>query len=45
MNVLLSAPLTLLLDMTMFGTLFMFYAGFYMGGHTAKAAVESWRKK
>lgn len=45
LNVMMSAPLTLLLDVAMFGTLFMFYAGFYMGGHTAKAAVESWRRK
>lgn len=45
LNVMMSAPLTLLLDVAMFGTLFMFYAGFYMGGHTAKAAVESWRRR
>lgn len=45
LNVMMSTPLTLLLDVAMFGTLFMFYAGFYMGGHTAKAAVESWRRR
>lgn len=45
LNVMMSAPLTLLLDVAMFGTLFMFYAGFYMGGHTAKAAADSWRRR
>lgn len=49
LNVLMSAPLALMLDVTMFGTLFMFYAGFYMGGHTAKRGVDAfasiWRDK
>ena len=49
LNVVMSAPLALMLDVTMFGTLFMFYAGFYMGGHTAKRGVDAfasiWRDK
>ena len=38
-------PLSMVLDVTSFGTLALTYWGLYMGGHTAKAAVESWRKK
>lgn len=44
LNVVMAAPLALVLDVPSFVALLMFYAGFYMGGHTAKAAVESWRK-
>jgi hypothetical protein len=44
-NILLTSPLILVLDVPTFVTLFITYAGLYMGGHTAKSALESWRRK
>lgn len=45
LNIVLTSPLILVLDVPTIVTLFLTYTGLYMGGHTAKAAVESWRKK
>jgi len=45
LNIVLTSPLILVLDVPTVVTLFLTYTGLYMGGHTAKAAVESWRKK
>ncbi|RUM99044.1 hypothetical protein EET67_05245 [Pseudaminobacter arsenicus] len=43
LNALLTSPLVLVLDIPTFVTLFITYTGLYMGGHTAKAAVDGWR--
>lgn len=45
LNIVLTSPLILVLDVPTIVTLFLTYTGLYMGGHTAKAAVESWRKR
>lgn len=45
LNIVLTSPLVLVLDVPTIVTLFLTYTGLYMGGHTAKAAVESWRKR
>ncbi|MFU0504103.1 hypothetical protein [Pseudaminobacter sp. NGMCC 1.201702] len=45
LNAVLTSPLVLVLDIPTFVTLFITYTGLYMGGHTAKAAVEKWRAK
>lgn len=45
LNIVLTSPMILVLDVPTIVTLFLTYTGLYMGGHTAKAAVESWRKK
>lgn len=45
LNIVLTSPLILVMDVPTIVTLFLTYTGLYMGGHTAKAAVESWRKK
>lgn len=45
LNIVLTSPLILVLDVPTVVTLFLTYTGLYMGGHTAKAAVESWRKR
>lgn len=48
-NAFMASPMVLVLDVASFGTLLMFYAGFYMGGHTVKAAgaslLSAWRAK
>jgi hypothetical protein len=44
-NIFLLSPLILVLDVPTFVTLFITYAGLYMGGHTAKTALDSWRRK
>lgn len=44
-NLLLTSPLILVMDIPTIVTLFLTYTGLYMGGHTAKAAVEGWRKR
>jgi hypothetical protein len=43
LNAIFTSPLVLVLDIPTFVTLFITYTGLYMGGHTAKAAVEKWR--
>jgi hypothetical protein len=45
LNIVLTSPLILVLDIPTFVTLFLTYSGLYMGGHTAKKAVEMWRAK
>jgi len=45
LNIVLTSPMILVLDVPTIVTLFLTYTGLYMGGHTAKAAVDSWRKK
>ena len=45
LNIVLTSPLILVLDVPTFVTLFITYAGLYMGGHTAKSALDSWRRK
>lgn len=45
LNIILTSPLVLAMDVPTFVTLFITYTGLYMGGHTAKKAVESWRAK
>lgn len=45
LNVVLTSPLILVMDIPTFVTLFITYSGLYMGGHTAKKAVEAWRAK
>lgn len=45
LNIILTSPLILVLDVPTFVTLFLTYTGLYMGGHTAKAAVSAWKAK
>lgn len=45
LNILLTSPLIMVLDVPTFVTLFLTYTGLYMGGHTAKSAVAAWKAK
>ncbi|MFC3206899.1 hypothetical protein [Aquamicrobium soli] len=45
LNIVLTSPLILAMDVPTFVTLFITYTGLYMGGHTAKKAVESWKAR
>lgn len=45
LNIILTSPVIMVLDVPTFVTLFLTYTGLYMGGHTAKSAVAAWKAR
>lgn len=45
LNIMLTSPIALVLDIPTFVTLFLTYSGLYMGGHTAIRSINGWRAK